>query len=154
MLGIGQIGAIVCSLGLVGRCVLRLDSSASSQEPESMDNEATHPEHDIVHRNHATSIDPLLSRGPVPEVADDSRETQGLLQDEASDRKSYHHLKGSIAGVYSLAGGAGILLLTKVGGLSFDRLSPVAPFYLLALFNILLLIAGVACGISAAVRGQ
>lgn len=154
MLGIGQIGAIVCSLGLVGRCVLMLDVSTSSRESESMDNEATDAEYDTLHRTRAASIDPLLSRVPIPEAADDSRETQGLLRDVAGERKSYNHLKGSIAGVYSLAGGAGILLLTKVGGLSFDNLSPVAPFFLLALFNVLLLIAGVACGILAAVRGQ
>ncbi|EER39053.1 hypothetical protein HCDG_06997 [Histoplasma capsulatum H143] len=53
------------------------------------------------------------------------------------------HLKGSVAGMYSLCGGAGILLLTKVGGLLSDRISPKSPFYLLAGFNGLLLIFGV-----------
>lgn len=47
--------------------------------------------------------------------------------------------KGSIAGVYSLAGAVGILGLTKVGGLAFDKVRPAAPFWMLAGFNAVLL---------------
>lgn len=61
-------------------------------------------------------------------------------------------MKGSMAGVYSLAGGAGILLLTKLGGFLFDKLSPGAPFYMLAMFNGLLLFAGIGCGVMAEIN--
>lgn len=152
MLGIAQIGAIVCSLGIVGSCVLRLDLSSRIPGSENMVDHAAHVEYDALHRARVTSIDPLLPRRPITENAGGSEEFQELLPNEAGNRKSYNDLKGSIAGVYSLAGGAGILLLTKAGGLAFDRISPVAPFYILALFNSLLLIAGVARAISAAVR--
>jgi hypothetical protein len=50
-------------------------------------------------------------------------------------------LKGSIAGVYSLAGGAGILILTKLGGALFDSWTPGAPFFIMAIFNAMLLVA-------------
>ena len=50
-------------------------------------------------------------------------------------------LKGSIAGIYSLAGGAGILLLTKLGGALFDSWTPGAPFFIMAIFNAMLLVA-------------
>ncbi|MCJ1430215.1 hypothetical protein MMC29_008132 [Sticta canariensis] len=136
MLGISQIGAIVCSLGLVGSCVLGLDVAARPVESESLDDGATRVE------------------TPHAEATDDHGESEALLQDEADDDQSYSYLKGSIAGVYSLAGGAGILLLTKLGGLAFDDLSPAAPFYLLGLFNILLLMACVASGISLVARDQ
>ncbi|KAK9464869.1 major facilitator superfamily domain-containing protein [Lipomyces arxii] len=44
---------------------------------------------------------------------------------------------GSIAGVYSVTGAAGILILTKLGGWTSDR-SRGAPFVLMAVFNIVL----------------
>jgi hypothetical protein len=50
-------------------------------------------------------------------------------------------LKGSIAGVYSLCGGAAILILTKLGGYLFDTVSSGTPFYMMAGFNGILLIA-------------
>jgi hypothetical protein len=59
---------------------------------------------------------------------------------------SRSHLKGSIAGVYSLSGGAAILLLTKLGGLLFDS-EPGAPFYLMSGFNAILLVVGIGAGI-------
>lgn len=154
MLGISQIGAIVCSLGLVGRCVLGLDVAVRSAGPERLDDGAIRAEYDLLYKTQAAYSNPLSSRAPHAEGTDDHGETQALLQDETGDDKSYNHLKGSIAGVYSLAGGAGILVLTKLGGLTFDELSPVAPFYLLGLFNILLLLASVASGISSVVRDQ
>jgi hypothetical protein len=41
--------------------------------------------------------------------------------------------------VYSLCGGIAILLLTKLGGYLFDKLSNGAPFYMMAVFNTVLL---------------
>jgi hypothetical protein len=58
----------------------------------------------------------------------------GALEDRSQ-------LKGSIAGIYSLAGGAGILLLTKLGGALFDSWTPGAPFFIMAIFNAILLVA-------------
>jgi hypothetical protein len=49
--------------------------------------------------------------------------------------------------MYSLYGGAGILVLTKLGGLLFDVLSSGAPFYIMAIFNGILLFAGVGCAL-------
>ncbi|KAJ8102247.1 major facilitator superfamily domain-containing protein [Lipomyces tetrasporus] len=49
---------------------------------------------------------------------------------------------GSIAGVYSVTGAAGILILTKLGGWTSDR-SRGAPFILMAVFNIILFICAV-----------
>jgi hypothetical protein len=48
--------------------------------------------------------------------------------------------------VYSLSGGAAILLLTKLGGYLFDSLSTGAPFYLMAIFNAVLLVVGTGAG--------
>ena len=61
-------------------------------------------------------------------------------------------LKGSIAGVYSWCGGAAILLLTKLGGYLFDVASTGAPFYMMAVFNGLLLIATLAIDIGGLVN--
>ncbi|KAL9105092.1 MAG: hypothetical protein Q9163_000010 [Psora crenata] len=121
MLGISQIGAIVCSLGLLGRCVLgmeNVDSRAGQSLEASSDSDILDAE-----RNEADESNPL-----IPKV---------------DARVSYEDMKGTIAGVYSLAGGIGILLLTKVGGLLFDRASTAAPFYILAIFNGILVLAGV-----------
>jgi hypothetical protein len=62
-------------------------------------------------------------------------------------------IRGSVAGAYSLTGcnilvwliigGCGILLLTKLGGYLFDRWTPGAPFYIMALLNAVALIAAV-----------
>lgn len=93
-------------------------------------------------------------RGRAAEEINDEGETTRLLQDEPDTLTSCSDFKGSIAGVYSLAGGVGILLLTKLGGYLFDNLSPVAPFYMLSSFNALLLIVGIACGISGTTSGD
>ena len=62
-------------------------------------------------------------------------------------------IRGSVAGAYSLTGisktshltigGCGILLLTKLGGFLFDRWTAGAPFYIMALLNIVALLAAV-----------
>ncbi|KAI9740658.1 MAG: hypothetical protein M1818_004622 [Claussenomyces sp. TS43310] len=128
LIGISQIGAIVCSLGLLGRGVLGAEGgyNLSSQ----------------------------LSNGPV--AADDAAEAAPLLESSPADKTpaSRSHLKGSIAGVYSLSGGAAILLLTKLGGYLFDSLSPGAPFYMMAIFNGILLLVGVGNGVYTEMKGR
>ncbi|KAJ6120175.1 hypothetical protein N7523_004455 [Penicillium sp. IBT 18751x] len=120
LVGISQIGAIVCSLAVLSNGILRV------------------------------SIDDDVLR----KITDPSEEGSGDGEDRpllagSVDRQLQHlaHLKGSIAGVYSLYGGAGILLLTKVGGLLFDVLSSGTPFYIMAGFNGILLVTGIVCGI-------
>lgn len=125
MLGISQIGAIVCSLGLLGRCILE---NKPVSEPGKDD--------------------------PPIENAERASETTGLLKDASSIRQTRQHLQGSIAGVYSFAGGAGILLLTKLGGYLFDMWSPSAPFVMLSAFNGLLLLVGLGCSLAEGFRAD
>lgn len=146
MLGISQIGAIVCSLGLVGHGVLGPDHGAGVQHSQNIGNGTSPCYNEPDQRTSLSSSDSLqVSRGLAS--PDRAGETTVLLGDISDDRQSYRHLKGSIAGVYSLSGGAGILLLTKLGGLSFDDLSPAAPFCLLGLFNTMLFVASLTCGL-------
>jgi hypothetical protein len=113
LVGISQIAAIVCSLGSLGRGVLAVES------PQA------HPGEVSI----APSREESTEREPLIRVSTDM---------EAVSRV---RLKGSIAGVYSLCGGAAILLLTKLGGYLFDNLSRGAPFYMMAIFNGALLVA-------------
>ena len=146
LLGISQIGAIVCSLGLLGRGVLGLHAESERSRPASSDLVARGVGLDFNSNNIAGSNDP-----PNEDNNEEAAEGTPLLRDRG---RSQNHLKGSIAGVYSLAGGVGILLLTKVGGLLFDKVSPAAPFVMISAFNFLLLVAGIASGISAAWKGE
>lgn len=113
LIGISQIGAIVCSLGSLGRGIVAAEFPRVDQ--------------------------------PEPSIApgeDEATEDEPLIRISADrDSVSRVELKGSIAGVYSLFGGCAILLLTKLGGLLFDRVSPGAPFYMMAIFNGVLLVA-------------
>ncbi len=146
-LGISQIGAIVCSLGLLGRGVLGLETDTA---PDFKKNAQT-TDHDSGANVVTNSAEHENSLGAADQQ--DLEETALLPQHEPK----YHsrdHMKGSIAGVYSLAGGAGILLLTKAGGVLFDKVSPASPFYMLAGFNLALLAVGTVAGISAAWRGS
>ena len=131
LLGISQIGTIVCSLGLLGRCVLGLRGDNHDER---------------VHSSNGHSFAPRDPAGG-DSAGDDGRDEESapLLESESIPR-DLQHLKGSIAGVYSLSGGLGILLLTKLGGVLFDQDS-AAPFLMLSLFNALLLIVGVLCGL-------
>lgn len=121
LMGISQIAAIVCSLGVLARGIrtssLLSKTTSSEQRPRTAD----------TVRNEADENAPLLTSQDITPVT-----SSGI------DRTQ---LKGTIAGVYSLAGGAGILLLTKLGGALFDQKSTGAPFYMLAGFNGLLLAA-------------
>ncbi|KAG5951207.1 hypothetical protein E4U53_003564 [Claviceps sorghi] len=119
LMGISQIGAIVCSLGSLGQGVIAVAfPRAVRREPSSQD----------------------------ARDEDESTESQALLggmsaDEETSAAASRVRLKGSIAGVYSLCGGAAILLLTKLGGVLFDSVSRAVPFYMMAVFNGGLLVA-------------
>ncbi|RFN45048.1 mfs transporter [Fusarium flagelliforme] len=113
LLGISQIGAIVCSLGSLGRGVLAVELPRAAR-PES-----------------------LLQPEDYESANDESRPLISITTDQES--VSRIRLKGSIAGVYSLYGGFAILLLTKLGGYLFDTLSNGAPFYMMAIFNAVLL---------------
>jgi F0F1-type ATP synthase assembly protein I len=121
MIGISQIGAIVCSLGLLGRGVLGAEGgyNLSSQLQRASRQ--------------------VAAEGETAPLITPSR--------QSSHPQSRNHLKGSIAGVYSLSGGAAILLLTKLGGYLFDHLSRGAPFYMMAVFNAILLVIGIGAGI-------
>ncbi|KAH6681641.1 MFS transporter-like protein [Halenospora varia] len=130
MIGISQIGAIVCSLGLLGRGVLGDEGgyNLSSQLRGSQ----TPPNAFVTD---TTETAPLIGSSSTP-----------------AQTKSRSHLKGSIAGVYSLSGGAAILLLTKLGGTLFDTLSTGAPFYMMAIFNAMLLVIGIGAGVYREIR--
>ncbi|ATZ54542.1 hypothetical protein BCIN_10g05360 [Botrytis cinerea B05.10] len=130
LIGISQIGAIVCSLGLLGRGVLGDEGgyNLSSQLQDARSDENTDS------RDTTTETAPLIAPLPLPKIP------------------SRNHLKGSIAGVYSLSGGAAILLLTKLGGYLFDNLSTGAPFYMMAIFNAILLVIGIGAGVYREVR--
>lgn len=122
LIGVSQIGAIVCSLGSLGRGVLTADIP-KSQQIDTVEDSA--------------------------EAMETPTEAAPLLQHNASvDAVSRVRLKGSIAGMYSWFGGAAILLLTKLGGFMFDAVSNGAPFYMMASFNAILLLASL--GIDAA----
>ncbi|KEY65804.1 hypothetical protein S7711_07186 [Stachybotrys chartarum IBT 7711] len=114
LIGISQIAAIVCSLGSLGRGVLAVDMSHRARSE--------------------VTIAPGEDEAP--------EETQPLIRIPTERTQvSRVRLKGSIAGVYSLCGGAAILLLTKLGGYLFDKVSHGAPFYMMAIFNGILLVA-------------
>jgi len=120
LIGISQIGAIVCSLGSLGKGVLTAELPTRSS-PQPGENGARQ-------QGEADENAPLLEESAVPVAA----------------RVSRVRLKGSIAGIYSWCGGAAILLLTKLGGYLFDAWSTGAPFYMMAVFNGILLLASVA----------
>ncbi|KAI5203488.1 hypothetical protein E4T42_09095 [Aureobasidium subglaciale] len=129
LLGFSQISAIVCSLGILAKGIQASTpaiSSTSTTEPNTVP-EAQEEQSEDTETAAPTEAAPLL-----PPVAEEA------LYPPEIDRAQ---LKGTIAGVYSLAGGVGILLLTKVGGILFDKKSTGAPFYMLAGFNAILLVA-------------
>ncbi|KUJ21026.1 MFS transporter-like protein [Mollisia scopiformis] len=128
LIGISQIGAIVCSLGLLGRGVLG-DEGGYNLSGQL---------HDAQTSNGLSSNDAV--------------ETAPLVAAQPTRTGSRSHLKGSIAGVYSLSGGAAILLLTKLGGSLFDSLSTGAPFYMMAIFNAILLVVGIGAGVYREIR--
>lgn len=125
-IGISQIGAIVCSLAVLGRGVNAGTAPEAITEARAASPEAVRRED--VGPIEGAEIAPLLP-------SDNIRIDRG-----DRDKLDRSQLKGSIAGTYSLAGGAGILLLTKLGGTLFDSWTPGAPFFMLAAFNAILLV--------------
>ncbi len=153
LLGISQIGAIVCSLGLLGHSILGLTDNPESFVGKRVLDPISSSE-TLIQGPVNQSSESLYTGIASREISDEvDEESSLLLSGQAPLLASYEHLKGSIAGVYSLAGGIGILLLTKIGGILFDRISPLAPFYLLALINGCLLLVGMICGIMTHRRG-
>lgn len=132
LLGASQIGAIVCSLGLISRGVAAQDNTPCILEPSrsSSFEEETHPSH-----AQNPDQDPLFDN-----------ETDRLLQNPLKDEAMLQHFQGSIAGTYSLAGGVGILFLTKVGGSLFDDFV-ASPFIILFISYIMLFVATVLDGL-------
>ncbi|KAK8140551.1 hypothetical protein PG984_000617 [Apiospora sp. TS-2023a] len=128
LLGISQIGAIVSSLGSLGRGVLKADISKPAASRAQMDGTDENAPLLEGANGAATSGDELVA--------------------------SRVQLKGSIAGVYSLCGGAAILLLTKLGGYLFDVTSTGAPFYMMAVFNAILLAATLAIDLGRGIRAR
>uniref|UniRef100_A0A6B2L3Y7 Major facilitator superfamily (MFS) profile domain-containing protein n=1 Tax=Arcella intermedia TaxID=1963864 RepID=A0A6B2L3Y7_9EUKA len=49
-------------------------------------------------------------------------------------------IRGAVSGFFSLAGSLSVLLSTKLGGYLFDHWSPTGPFFLVAMYNIIVLI--------------
>jgi len=129
LIGISQIGTIVCSLGLLSRGINQTYEERGAEEHQRPATAGTlRP--DAMPSTGGDETTPLLPQMAAKRVGD----TLQTRQDQS-------HLKGSIAGVYSFAGGAGILLLTKLGGALFDSWTSGAPFFLLAIFNGILLVA-------------
>lgn len=115
-IGVSQIGAIVCSLAILSRGIV------NQQEKLAPENEqTTHSEHREI-----PETEPLIESGP---------------QRISSTTPRLSDLKGSVAGIYSFYGGAGILILTKAGGALFDSTAKAAPFYMMASFNAILLVS-------------
>ena len=117
LIGISQIAAIVCSLGILSDGVLQ-HNELSTRLPER------------EHRD-AGAVEEDSSTDEQAALLGNQHNTEGTATD----------LKGSVAGLYSLYGGAGILILTKVGGALFDSLSFGSPFFIMAIFNGILLAA-------------
>ncbi|KAK2745036.1 hypothetical protein FQN55_006393 [Onygenales sp. PD_40] len=138
LIGISQIGSIVCSLAGLSSQVLGLDPK---------DTTLTQNSNGHFQRRHSTE---QAVADPSDAGIRTQNERSALLPKSTSSSTASMdnlvHLKGSVAGMYSLYGGAGILLLTKIGGLLSDKVSPKAPFFILAGFNGVLLVAGIAIG--------
>lgn len=128
LIGISQIGAIVCSLGSIGRGVSKWDIANVITGPEG-DQETV-----LQRPDRLDETAPLI-------------ENQSVLPEDAVSRI---RLKGSVAGVYSWYGGVAILLLTKLGGYLSDTWSVGAPFYMMAIFNGILLAASLVIDIGSA----
>lgn len=84
----------------------------------------------------------VLSSGVLAsQYSSANEEEREALLGQSSKPQSLSKLKGSVAGIYSFYGGAAILILTKLGGSLFDKVSIGAPFYIMATFNAILFIA-------------
>ena len=134
LLGISQIGAIVCSLALLGRGI----NNDEVQTPPM-----THITDSANGTSHPSAGATPPSSAPITPLGEDAPLLPRARASPPPEVQSHNHIKGSIAGTYSLLGGFGILLLTKAGGALFDSTGPGAPFYMMAAFNALLLVVGI-----------
>ncbi|KAF2632637.1 hypothetical protein BU25DRAFT_317872, partial [Macroventuria anomochaeta] len=138
LLGISQIGAIVCSLALLGRGINNDESSANGSALDST-NVSYHPSAGATPPTSAP-ITPVHEEEPL---LPQNQSYSTSRPSSPPESNSYNDMKGSIAGTYSLLGGFGILLLTKAGGALFDSMGPGSPFYMMAAFNAALLVVGI-----------
>ncbi|EEH17561.2 hypothetical protein PABG_00124 [Paracoccidioides brasiliensis Pb03] len=136
-IGISQIGSIVCSLAGLSISVIESNQLRDASLEHGSEGRQVH------------STGQTDSNGPLGARTSVTNEQSTLLpkpMSPSANANNLVHLKGSVAGMYSLYGGAGILILTKVGGLLSDKVSPKSPFYILAGFNGVLLVAGIVIG--------
>ncbi|CAI6335775.1 unnamed protein product [Periconia digitata] len=138
LLGISQIGAIVCSLALLGRGINNDEASGSHNADDTLYSNG-HPSAGAT-PTRSPAMTPLSEDAPL---LPSSRPSSSPVNAPTS----HTHLKGAIAGTYSLLGGFGILLLTKAGGALFDSSGPGAPFFMMAAFNGVLLVVGIAVAV-------
>jgi hypothetical protein len=147
LLGISQIGAIVCSLGLLARGIHNDEgSNVTVASADEVANGNGHPSAGATPPR-SPPITPATEEAPL---LNDHNHSRSHSPDKS---KSLNHLKGSIAGSYSLLGGFGILLLTKAGGALFDTSGPGAPFFMMAAFNAILLAVGIGATAWEAIAG-
>ncbi|KAI0180172.1 hypothetical protein GGR52DRAFT_230390 [Hypoxylon sp. FL1284] len=149
LIGVSQIGAIVCSLGSLGRGVLAAAEDAPGEGLEEENGVSAAEEGAGAESEVPGETDALLGGSGGGEAGDSNGNAPRRRGGAAKRRPaaSRVQLKGSIAGVYSWCGGAAILLLTKLGGYLFDAASHGAPFYMMAAFNAVLLVATLAIGL-------
>ena len=152
LLGISQIGAIVCSLGSLGRGVLGEDVVLRSSSSSSSAGIIPHRDDDDETGDGGVVSADLSSQEREALLGSASRTGDDVLGRE--EKVSRVQLKGSIAGIYSWCGGAAILLLTKLGGYLFDALAVGAPFYMMALFNAVLLVVSLGIDLGGIARGR
>lgn len=126
LIGVSQIGSIVCSLGLLSRGISKTDGITAETDSHRLPGTSRTQRQEVT-----TPMEPAETAPLLPSIKAKS----------GGKRIERSRLKGSIAGIYSFAGGAGILLLTKLGGSLFDSWTPGAPFFLMAIFNAILLVA-------------
>jgi hypothetical protein len=146
LLGISQIGAIVCSLALLARGIHNDEGEVdpSSSFMEHSPNTSNYPSAGATPPR-SPQLTPTGEDAPLLIDNNDYSSYNGYSTQHSQMSpvsKSHAHLKGSIAGTYSLLGGFGILLLTKAGGALFDVKGAGAPFYMMAGFNAILLAVG------------
>ena len=148
LIGISQIAAIVCSLGVLSDGIIIQGTKGSDDDSSTIgsdleDGEERHVESEIV--------TPVGQRPESSNIGEPPNELDLLLGNlRHRKREQVSRLKGSVAGLYSFYGGAGILILTKAGGAMFDSLSFGSPFYIMAVFNALLFLSTVYSALTAA----
>jgi MFS family permease len=64
--------------------------------------------------------------------------SQSLIGQEAP-----REARGSVIGAFNISGAIGILLITMTGGRLFDGMSPKAPFLIVGVINLLVMVAGI-----------